>query len=196
LGGDVRANPKISGTKHNVFGIQTGVAISFFIKKKGKGNAVIRYARRPEMETREEKLSFISESKVGSMTFDSVRPDQKSNWINLTSNDWDDLIPIADPKTKAAKASSQERAIFRLFSRGIATQRDEWVYDFDRASLVKKAKHLVSVYDDVKDPTIREKFNTYRFADHKEKVIDLLMRVTRVSVETMKIVEAMKAEKR
>jgi predicted helicase len=46
-----------------------------------------------------------------------------------------------------------------------------------------------------KDPTIREKFNTYRFADHKEKVIDLLKRVTRVSVETMKIVEAMQAEK-
>jgi predicted helicase len=37
---------------------------------------------------------------------------------------------------------------------------------------------------------------TYRFADHKEKVIDLLKRVTRVSVETMKIVEAMRAEKR
>ena len=47
-----------------------------------------------------------------------------------------------------------------------------------------------------KDPTIREKFNTYRFADHKEKVIDLLKRVTRVSVETIKIVEAMRAEKR
>ena len=47
-----------------------------------------------------------------------------------------------------------------------------------------------------KDPTIREKFNTYRFADHKEKVIDLLKRVTRVSVETMKIVEGMRAEKR
>ena len=47
-----------------------------------------------------------------------------------------------------------------------------------------------------KDPTIREKFNTYRFADHKEKVIDLLRRVTRVSVETMQIVEAMRAEKR
>ncbi len=47
-----------------------------------------------------------------------------------------------------------------------------------------------------KDPTIREKFNTYRFADYKEKVIDLLARVTRVSVETMEIIEAMKAAKR
>lgn len=44
-----------------------------------------------------------------------------------------------------------------------------------------------------KDPTIREKFDTYRFADHKEKVIDLLARVTLVSVETLWIVAAMKA---
>ena len=42
-----------------------------------------------------------------------------------------------------------------------------------------------------RDPTIREKFNTYRFADYKEKVIDLLMRVCRVSVETMTIINAM-----
>lgn len=45
-----------------------------------------------------------------------------------------------------------------------------------------------------KDPTIREKFNTYCFAGHKEMVI--MKRVTRVSVETMRIVEAMRAEKR
>jgi predicted helicase len=44
-----------------------------------------------------------------------------------------------------------------------------------------------------KDPTIREKFDTYRFADYKEKVIDLLARVTTVSVETVRIVAAMKA---
>jgi predicted helicase len=42
-----------------------------------------------------------------------------------------------------------------------------------------------------KDPTIAEKFNKYRFADYKEQVIDLLMRVCTVSVETMKIIEKM-----
>jgi len=44
-----------------------------------------------------------------------------------------------------------------------------------------------------KDPTIREKFDTYRFADHKERVIDLLARVTTVSVETMRIVESIRS---
>ena len=40
-----------------------------------------------------------------------------------------------------------------------------------------------------RDPTIRERFNTYRFADHKEHVIDLLKRVCTVSVETVRIVD-------
>lgn len=42
-----------------------------------------------------------------------------------------------------------------------------------------------------KDPTIVEKFNTYRFADYKELVIDLLGKVCRVSVDTMKIIGEM-----
>jgi predicted helicase len=32
LGGDVRSNPKLSGPKHNIFGIQTGVAIMILVK--------------------------------------------------------------------------------------------------------------------------------------------------------------------
>jgi predicted helicase len=44
-----------------------------------------------------------------------------------------------------------------------------------------------------KDPTIAEKFNTYRFADYKEQVIDLLTRVCTVSFETMQIIQFMDA---
>ena len=44
-----------------------------------------------------------------------------------------------------------------------------------------------------KDPTIREKFNTYRFADYKAQVIDLLRRVTTVSAETQAIIADMPA---
>ncbi len=44
-----------------------------------------------------------------------------------------------------------------------------------------------------KDPTIREQFNTYRFIDYKEQVIDLLGRVTAVSIKTMTIINEMQA---
>jgi predicted helicase len=43
-----------------------------------------------------------------------------------------------------------------------------------------------------KDKTIAEKFNTYRFADYKEQVIDLLQRVCTVSVETVSIIDQMR----
>jgi predicted helicase len=44
----------------------------------------------------------------------------------------------------------------------------------------------------IKDLAIDEKFNNYKFADYKEEVIDLIMRVTTVSVETISIVNKMK----
>lgn len=48
----------------------------------------------------------------------------------------------------------------------------------------------------LKDPTIAALFNTYRFSDFKEQVVDLLGRVARVSVETVRITEQMMAVKR
>ena len=45
--------------------------------------------------------------------------------------------------------------------------------------------------EEAKDPTIAEKFNTYKFGEYKESVIELLMKVCTASVETMKIVKEM-----
>ncbi len=151
LGGDVRANPKLSGTKHNVFGIQTGVAISFMVKKvsgtKDKRAARVHYVRRPEMETAEEKLGFLGSHAMRDLAFDEVQPDKASNWVNLTSNDFDSLIPIASQETKAAKTAAKERAIFKLFSNGINTARDGWVTDESANDLAKKVRFFVDQYD-------------------------------------------------
>jgi predicted helicase len=171
LGGDVRANPKLSGTKNNVFGIQTGVAISFFVKKKtphpplsghllpqgekvaakqtdeGYKKARIYYARRPEMETATDKLSWLSSTKASELRYEHIAPDAKQNWLNLTDNDWDTLLPVVDKATKAGKGKGYDKAIFKLFSLGVVTARDEWVYDLDKANLIKKAKHLITVFE-------------------------------------------------
>ncbi len=45
-----------------------------------------------------------------------------------------------------------------------------------------------------RDPTIREQFNNYRFIDYKEDVIDLIGRVTAVSLATMQIIAQMSAQ--
>ena len=149
LGGDVRDNPKLSGTKHNVFGIQTGVAMVFLVKKKGhKGGAVIRYARRPEMETAEEKLSAIgSIGGLGKLAVETIQPDKKNDWLDLTQNDWDQLMPLVDPGVPASRTTNQHKAVFRLMSNGLKTQRDEWVYDNSKDALTIKARRMVEVYE-------------------------------------------------
>lgn len=147
LGGDVRANPKLSGTKHNVFGIQTGVAISFLVKKRGSKGARIFYARRPEMETAEEKLTFLSGARLSELAMEEVTPDKAGNWLNLTNNDFDTLIPLASKAVKAAKKPSQEKAIFKLFSLGVSTNRDEWLIDPSREGVESKLRHLIEHYN-------------------------------------------------
>jgi predicted helicase len=146
LGGDVRANPKLSGTKHNVFGIQTGVAISFLVKRKGSQGGRVFYARRPEMETAEEKLAFLGSGALSRMTTDELRPDAKQNWLNLTSNDFDELMPLIDKDAKSSTKASREKAIFKLYSNGINTARDDWVTDFDAELLQRKVEFFLGEY--------------------------------------------------
>ncbi|MDB9456836.1 N-6 DNA methylase, partial [Dolichospermum circinale CS-545/17] len=145
LHGDVRKNPKLSGTTHNVFGIQTGVAIMFLVKKLNSdfNSCQIFYIRRPEFDTASDKLKFLSQTKFNQIPFDHILPDKNYNWINQSDNDFESLLPLVDKDVKAGKG---EKAVFKLFSRGVATQRDEWVYDLSEESLVNKMKFFVEIY--------------------------------------------------
>ncbi|MCB0751809.1 MAG: DNA methyltransferase, partial [Ignavibacteriae bacterium] len=141
---DVRTNPKIAGTTHNVFGIQTGVAIMFLIKGDKRSEACkIYYSSLPDEWRKEEKYSWLREKQIEKIEFEKITPDSKHNWINQSDNDFEELIPLIDKNVKAGKS---EKAIFKLYSRGVASQRDEWVYDFSKESLQTKVKYLIDVY--------------------------------------------------
>jgi predicted helicase len=147
LGGDVRKNPKLSGTKNNVFGIQTGVAISFLVKKQGATSCQIHYARRPEMEIASDKLAFLRTVKFKEIDFERIRPDKNHHWLNIADNDFEQLLPLANKETKLAKSQKDERAVFKLFSLGVVTARDEWVYDFNQQNLNDKVLFFIEEYN-------------------------------------------------
>lgn len=152
LGGDVRANPKISGTKHNVFGIQTGVTIAFFVRKADASGFKLHYARRPEEETAREKLAFLdSVGDFGRWQTAPLKPDAKGNWLSGDHPDWASYLPLADPtKGPGDVHGARVEAIFRLSSNGVKTQRDDWMWAHDRRSLAAKAKALISAYEAVR----------------------------------------------
>ena len=149
LSSDVRRNPKISGTTHNVFGIQTGVAIGFFVREKAKlGECEIHYARREDAELATDKLAYLRSTTLDGIEFESITPDAKSYWLDQSKSDFDELRPLANRDTKLAKSVADEQAVFRLYSMGVVTNRDEWVYDFDRDHVGSKVRALVNAYEE------------------------------------------------
>ena len=179
LGGNVRKNPKLSGPTHSVFAIQTGVAIAFLIKKEGKGKAPcqIFYARRPEMERAEDKLEFLRTTKLANIPFTSIHPDKQHNWLNLTENNWDDLIPTANKETKFGAQNAKRQAIFKTFALGVSTNRDEWVYDVESVSLGKKAQYFIQTYNSQVESLQGKNFATISdFADPSIKWSEALKR--------------------
>ena len=151
LGSDVRRNPKIAGTTHNVFGIQTGVAIGFFVREKAKlGECNIQYARREDSELAFAKLQYLRTVGVEQVSFEIITPDAKNNWLNQSNSDFDKLMPLANRETKLAKRVEDERALFRLYSMGVVTNRDEWVYDFNVDRLGERVRSFIHEYEDVR----------------------------------------------
>ena len=84
LSGNVRKNPKLSGTTHNVFGIQVGVSINFFIKRRGNANsqAEIFYARVDEFWRKEDKYRYLdSKEHYRNIEWKSITPGQRYTWL-------------------------------------------------------------------------------------------------------------------
>ncbi len=149
LGGDIRDTQENS--KANVFGIMTGVAISLFVKKElpnkdQKRKCKIFYTK-IEGETAQEKLDLLREKELQQLSFEVIRPDAKGSWLNKTDNDFYELLPLVDKKVKNNKEGAAfEKAIFKVFSLGMNTARDEWVYDFDKENLLKKIDFFQKTY--------------------------------------------------
>ena len=99
----------------------------------------ISYFSLQDFQGKDAKLEWLERVSFEKIEFDNINPDGKGNWINLTDNDFDSFLPLVDKEVKAGKS---EKAIFKLFSRGVATQRDEWVYDFSKNILIIRIKLL------------------------------------------------------
>ena len=113
--------------------------------------------------------------------FESVEP------YPLERQEWEDV----EPKRTILRADKDQGTITldeRTNLSGVPPQA--WEYRLGSRSALE---WVLDKYKEKKprDPTIRERFNTYRFSDHKEGVIDLLGRVCRVSMETMEVVDSM-----
>jgi predicted helicase len=138
---DVRANPKIAGTTHNVFGIQTGVAVMFLVRDESqKAPCLIQYFSLQDEQRKEEKLQWFATTKIEDIPFEHLEPDEEGNWTTTARNDFHELMPLVSE-------DNTQQAIFSFYSIGVSTNRDEWVFDFSKENLTDKINYFIESYN-------------------------------------------------
>ena len=154
LGGNVRKNPKLSGATHNVFGIQVGVSINFFLKSRDNANSQteIFYACVDEFWRKEDKYRHLNSKKhYQNIEWKPITPDQRYTWLTEGLHaEFETFIPIGSKVAKAAK-DEDGKAIFSLYSLGVATSRDILAYSFDLKLLQERVHTFIEIYNSTVD---------------------------------------------
>ena len=154
LGGNIRENPKLSGATHNVFGIQVGVSINLFIKRRTAETdtkpAEIFYARVDEFWRKEEKYYFLeSKEHYQNIEWQQLIPDSRHTWLTEGLHaEFDTFIPMG---SKEAKRTKNGKTLFNLYSLGVATNRDILAYSFDLALLQEQVHIFIEIYNTAVD---------------------------------------------
>ncbi|BAQ63226.1 helicase domain protein (plasmid) [Geminocystis sp. NIES-3708] len=175
---NTKGNARNSGERRrqeggNIFSdlIKVGIAVYFLIKNPKKEGFKIYYHELDDYLKADDKKAFFVQNRIENINFETIKPDINNNWINLTDNNFDDLIPLIDKDVKAVKTKAIknektgelenkvcDEAIFQLFSNGLKTQRDEWVYDINKENLKVKVNYLIDIYKEtLKDNNYQDK---------------------------------------
>ena len=154
----LRGNARTSGEqrrkeKDNVFGqgTRTPIAISILVRNpSAKEQGKIYFHDIGDYLTREQKLEKISEFNSIKGIFQQnawqeIIPDTFNDWLNQRDTNFTQNIAIGD------KTGNEPSVIFDNYSRGIASARDVWVYNFSKNNLSKNMLSMINFYNEQVD---------------------------------------------
>ena len=150
----LRGNARTSGERRraeggNVFGsgTRTPVAITLLVKNPNatREGCKIHYRDIGDYLTREEKLGTLHKvvSIKGVSDWEIITPNKHYDWIDQRSDTFAKFYPMGSKDAKSGKAND---AIFRLYSLGLATGRDPYIYNFSRDACVENACLMTQDY--------------------------------------------------
>ena len=180
---NLRGNARTSGEqrrkeKGNVFGegSRTPIAITLLVKKTGhKGKAAIHYHDIGDYLSREEKLDIVKQKchiLHNKMNWQTLQPNEHGDWLNQRNDVFGGFIPLGDKGDK----SNKQTVFMPIYSRGLETARDSWVYNFSSDKLSDNVKSTIGFYNaeikrynkDISNKAITDKLDDYIIKDSKK----------------------------
>lgn len=154
LRGNCRTSGELRRTEgDNIFelGSRTPIAITVLVRRPGAraagAQARIMLADVGDYLSREEKLASLR--RVGSVTSDEfarmateVVPNDKADWVNQRDGAFDALTPLTPEK----KFDTAARSFFSVYSKGINTAKDAFLYRFSEEKLRKTVSSMIDFY--------------------------------------------------
>ena len=128
-------------------GSRAPVAITILVKNPNTAHdgCRIRFRDIGDYLKREEKLIALREavSISGFGDWQEITPDKHYDWIRQRSDAFQQFYPLG---SKDAKAGKLDDAIFRLYSQGLKTNRDTYLYNFSRNTCAENARKMTEDY--------------------------------------------------
>ncbi|GCL42078.1 DEAD/DEAH box helicase [Dolichospermum planctonicum] len=128
-----------------IFGVgsQAGIAIIILIKNPDrKSENKIFYHDIGDYLTREQKLSIIQNfGNISAIQWKTITPNDSYDWINQRNDIFESFIALGDKKDKITKT------IFEVYSGGVKTNRDTWVYNFSAQSVINNMTKMIDFYN-------------------------------------------------
>ena len=150
LRGNARTSSELRRSEGgNVFGggSRAPVAITILVKNPNTvhDGCRIRFRDIGDYLKREEKLIVLREavSISGFGDWQEITPDKHYDWIRQRSDAFQQFYPLG---SKDAKAGKLDDAIFRLYSQGLKTNRDAYLYNFSRNTCAENARKMTQDY--------------------------------------------------
>ena len=127
-------------------GSRTGITIAVFVKTAGhEGAARIHYTEVEDYLTRQEKLDQIAANhSIAATEFRQIKPNAHGDWISQRDESFATFQPVGDKQTKG---TANTPGIFRLYSRGLATSRDTWCYNFSAEAVASNMDRMITNYN-------------------------------------------------
>lgn len=145
LRGNFRKFNKKEG--QNIFGNVAGttIAITVLVKKQGHdGQGKIYYHDIGDYLNRQEKLNIIKDFKsFKNMKLVEIVPNKKADWLNQRNNEDYETYQVLGSKEKSFIGET----IFNNYTLGVVTNRDAWVYNYNKQELVSNVNKTINFYN-------------------------------------------------
>ena len=122
-------------------GSRNTVAITLLVKHPDHtGPATIRYHDIGDYLTREQKLALVDTAAITTLPWQTITANTSGDWINQRGKEFETYQALGDKSDSA-------HAVFGVFSGGVKTNRDAWVYNFSADTVRTNVRRMVDFYN-------------------------------------------------